>query len=419
MVEESSPCPACGQPVERDPGYTPWCAACGWNVEPIIPDRDPGRLDRLYQRVGRWAGARLHGELLASRDLRPRPSVGFIVAAILSIGITVLLVASVLVGVQLILSGNLFAILVGAILLLAAFASRPRRNVIPDDGRVSRDEAPALWGVFDRIADALGTRPPDVLIVDGGWNAAVGVAGLPRRRFAIVGLPLFAALSPEERVAVVGHEVGHWVNGDPARSGIVWYAIGVLVAWSTVLDPEELAPSDEGIVGILAIPLTLTMRALSWLLLYGASGLLLLVFRDQQRGEYYADRLAAQLAGRDAAIRALETLGNDKPYTIGVQGLGIASEGRDLISSLRAAIAATPPREHQRLRRAEKLEGSRLDSTHPPTAFRMEMLRAGEPHPPQLVLQATVSEALDAELAGLAPRIQANLADEARARLYA
>jgi heat shock protein HtpX len=193
----------------------------------------------------------------------------------------------------------------------------------------------------------------------------------------------------------------------------------VLVAWSVVLDPEELAPSEEGIVGILAIPLTLTMRALSRVLIWAAFGLVLLVFRDKQRSEYYADRLAVRLAGRDAALRMLQTLGNDKPYAVSVQALGIHTEGRDLISSLRAAIAATPPREHARLRRAEELEGSRLDYTHPPTAFRIEMLRAGDPEPPQLVLDARESEALDRELAELAPGIQADLADEARARLYA
>ncbi len=47
------------------------------------------------------------------------------------------------------------------------------------------------------------------------------------------------------------------------------------------------------------------------------------------------------------------------------------------------------------------------------------MLRAGDPEPPQLVLDARESEALDRELAELAPGIQADLADEARARLYA
>ncbi len=353
MTEASSSCPACGEPIERDPGYTPWCEACGWNVEPIAPDHEPGRLGRLYERAGRSAGARLHRELLASRDLRPRRSAGFVVAAVLSIGITIALVVSVLVGVQLVLSGNLFAMVLGAVLLLAAFASRPRRYVLADDGRLSRHEAPALWALYDRVAEALGTRPPDILVVDGSWNAAAGVAGFPRRRYAIVGLPLFATLSPEERVALVGHEVGHWVNGDPTRSGIVWYAVGVLVAWSTVLDPEELAPSEEGIVGILAIPLTLTMRALSRVLIWAAFGLVLLVFRDKQRSEYYADRLAARLAGRDGTLRMLQTLGNDTPYAVSVQALGIHSEGRDLISSLRAAIAATPPREHARLRRAE------------------------------------------------------------------
>ncbi len=419
MTEASSSCPACGEPIERDPGYTPWCEACGWNVEPIAPDHEPGRLGRLYERAGRSAGARLHRELLASRDLRPRRSAGFVVAAVLSIGITIALVVSVLVGVQLVLSGNLFAMVLGAVLLLAAFASRPRRYVLADDGRLSRHEAPALWALYDRVAEALGTRPPDILVVDGSWNAAAGVAGFPRRRYAIVGLPLFATLSPEERVALVGHEVGHWVNDDPTRSGIVWYAIGVLVAWSTVLDPEELAPSEEGIVGILAIPLTLTMHALSRVLIWAAFGLVLLVFRDKQRSEYYADRLAARLAGRDGALRMLQTLGNDKPYAVSVQALGIHSEGRDLISSLRAAIAATPPREHARLRRAEELEGSQLDYTHPPTALRIEMLRAGDPEPPQLVLDASASEALDRELAQLAPGIQADLADEARARLYA
>jgi heat shock protein HtpX len=390
-------------------------------VDPARPDAPEGRVERLYARAGRLSGDRLQRTVVGSSGLRPRPSLALIAATALSLLIIGALAGLLAFGAwAVVASGDLLVAIVGVVVLLFVWVCRPRPGSAPERGVVTRAQAPTLWGLVDRVAAALRTRPPDLLVVDGEWSASVGTVGWRRTTVLTLGLPLLGCLGPQERVALLGHELGHRVNGDVARSRPVAFAIETLENAAYVLEPEELVPEDPelGIAGWLALPLNLVLLGVSRLVEGLALVLLLIAYRDSQRAEYYADRLAGRLAGRTAAIRMLQTAGNDKPHYRAVQGLTIAENQVDLVDLVRRYQRETPPREIERLRLAERLAGARLDSTHPPTMYRIDLLGATGSPVAELAVSSAESERVDAELARFLPAIQERLVGEARDALY-
>jgi len=59
-----------------------------------------------------------------------------------------------------------------------------------------------------------------------------------------------------------------------------------------------------------------------------------------------------------------------------------------------------------------------VHTTHPPTAYRLELLRNRPAQEPAVVSSAEDAQRLDAELAGLQQRVQAELLDKYNRRLY-
>lgn len=54
--------------------------------------------------------------------------------------------------------------------------------------------------------------------VNGETNASVSTYGLRRRRLLTIGLGLWEILGTGQRIALLGHELGHYANGDTARA---------------------------------------------------------------------------------------------------------------------------------------------------------------------------------------------------------
>ena len=76
------------------------------------------------------------------------------------------------------------------------------------------------------------------------------------------------------------------------------------------------------------------------------------------------------------------------------------------------------PRERERRRRIARLEDSRLDATHPPTASRIAVLEGRPFNEARVVLAADASARIDEELARYRKEITSRLIDEHRDRLY-
>jgi heat shock protein HtpX len=163
--------------------------------------------------------------------------------------------------------------------------------------------------------------------------------------------------------------------------------------------------------GLLMRALSIIPRAMSYALSH-------LVWRDSQRAEYQADLLAASVAGTPAALSLLDKLHFDQIVPETVQRIFLSQRDQNVFDELRARAASLPLRELERIRRVERLEGSRLDVTHPPTTHRIALLRARPTPDARVHLHDEQSVQIDRELAALQPAIQREMVDVYRRRLY-
>jgi Zn-dependent protease with chaperone function len=403
-------------------GFVTWCE-CGWNlVAPSAGQSAGGRLGKLYGSIGRRLGDRLVAELRAAERLEPRLTASRLaaygIAALVYLGVALVVAAAV--GSLVIGFPNPFAIGIAAFLFAFAWLLRPRFGKLPEDGVLERGDAPTLYGVVDEVAKALATKPVDVIAIDHEFNASWEIVGLRRKRVLRLGLPVLSMLKPQERIALIAHELAHGRNGDSGRGLFVGSAVRALEEVYAVLAPE----SDADSYWELAIFEKLTNMAM-WVISRPALGLLylqlFLLLRDSQRAEYLADSLAAGVAGSRATIGLSEKLFLEPTFRAVVQHAARERDEEatgDIFGELAARVAGVPERERDRRRRVARLEEARLHDSHPPTARRIELLEARAVTDPMVSLDPARSAEVDAELLGKRKEFQKLLVEEYRDSLY-
>ena len=77
-----------------------------------------------------------------------------------------------------------------------------------------------------------------------------------------------------------------------------------------------------------------------------------------------------------------------------------------------------PLRERERIKRVTLKEESRLDATHPPTVYRIEMLKIHPVATGQVILSSELSERIENELIPVRRRVQKELVDLYRQSIY-
>ena len=257
------------------------------------------------------------------------------------------------------------------------------------------------------------------------FNAWAGHAGLRQRRYVGLGLPLLAVLPPEQRVALLAHELAHFRNGDPLRSRLVSTAIVTLDGWYLGLRPPSIWPGqqqgDSEMGGFIAFVSTLlsnvTMYLLSWIPRSLTTVAVHLAWDTSQRAEYLADRLGAEVSGGEPFARMLASLLLDDLVPLAAQRAELRADSPGAIEELGAQISEMPLREGQRRHRAAALEETCLDATHPPLAYRIALLRV-RPAAGRVRLSADESAAIDAELRDAYAWADGRLRDGYRRRLY-
>ena len=302
-----------------------------------------------------------------------------------------------------------------------AYLMRPRLGKVPDDGLLAREDAPALYKLADDVADALNVPHVDVIVIDGEFNASWAILGLRRRRVLTLGLPALAMLTPQERAALVAHELAHERNGDSTRGLVVGSAVRALAELYWALAPEDLSGAREW--GEHAF-FERIVNVLLWVVSRPLLGVLLLelhlLLHDSQRAEYLADALAARVAGTPAAVSLEEKMLLSPTVRFAVQRTAHDRSNRtDLFELLAATIALVPGRELERRRRVARLENARLSSTHPPTAKRIVLLEERASREPRVICTPEASAAIDEETSGLRKSVQIELVDAYRDSLYA
>ncbi|ANS67460.1 peptidase M48, Ste24p [Streptomyces lincolnensis] len=406
--ETLQPCPQCGTEIRTDARFTRWCAACDWNVDPERAESDEkrSRLESLRHELAQRYGEQLLAELSAEGEQRRggRDTAGILAYAIaLAVhGVTATLVAS---GLWILIAGSgAVAKGLGILLLALAWPLRPRLNRLPKDARVlTRTEAPELYGLVDEIARTLGTKGVDTIVVDTEVNASVTHYGLGRRLLTL-GIPLWEVLTPQQRIALLGHELGHFTNGDTRHGLVVGTAYRSLSLWHYFLAPTPNPTLLEMFVNLVyLVPRSLIQGVLMLLDLLTA--------RASQRSEYLADAVAARAGSTEAAVGLMDRLlVTDSVVTTLHRetnsrrtrrpGQSSTDDSEGLWEALTAHMTSIPPSEYDRQRRAAALRGHSVDSTHPPTHLRRRLLLTGPPAPATVTADAGRADLIATELTG-------------------
>ncbi|MFF1413163.1 M48 family metalloprotease [Streptomyces sp. NPDC058289] len=406
------PCPECGTEVTLHAWYVTWCAACDWNVDPGAPDPERGRLAKVRRRLAARHGEQLAEEIErggsgAGRGGADRSTALAFGLALLVHGVTagLFLAAAVLIiggwhtGIQPVL---------GVLLLVAVALLLPRPGRLPKGPPVLfRAEAPGLFGLIDEVGAAVGTTGVDAVVVDASVNAGVRTYGYRGRRVMFLGLGLWEILTPQERVALLGHELGHFANGDVRSSFVVHGALRSLVEWHSVLSSVK----HDNIMDWFVNALTFLPRWAVYGLIHLLDGLSL---RASQRAEYMADAGAARAGSSGAAVTLFDRLlvsegveAHLRRESMAAARAGGGSGGREvreaaereLWERLAARIGSVPENEYERLRRVSARRGHSVDDTHPPTHLRRRCLASADPRPALVVCDGPRAQVVAAELA--------------------
>ncbi len=298
---------------------------------------------------------------------------------------------------------TLFHPIIGTLCLLLSWVARPRPTEVPYY-LLKRSEFPVMYALTDRIAKALRAPPPQAIAYSADFNANYRQAGWRGRPYIELGSPLLAALESQERLALIAHELSHGVNQDPLRSNYLHGAVETLATWGMSFRPKGLGTLGEGmpygpIVSLVGIPFELTMLAFSEVLLRAASGFKLLVLRQSQRAEYLADRLAASVVGSQAMWQGLEKLYLADHVNAALRRHALTTPYEPLGDILQTAIACVEAKELESLRLASMASEWQVDSSHPPTALRVNMLQRQEQAATMDLISAEEAMAFGEEIA--------------------
>jgi heat shock protein HtpX len=120
---------------------------------------------------------------------------------------------------------------------------------------------------------------------------------------------LFTSLLSHEKLALLGHEVGHLVNGDLVRGFYVGTALETLATWYHILHHDERSLAEG--ISVFEYMTAYMMMGLSQLPKWMFYLLLYLVFHEKQRSEYYADYVSAKVAGSKQVLSLMERVHYD------------------------------------------------------------------------------------------------------------
>lgn len=414
-------CPSCSAVVPTDPRFVTWCPSCDWNVDPSAAgraeDTTPTRAARrkaARRRADRLVVERLYAEVAGASQPHPGRDRSWLGAMTVAGSVHLVTVALFGASLWLLVAGNAVTAVLGAIGLVVAVMLRPRLGRLrADEWVVSRAQAPNLHALADRVATEVGAPQAHLIRVTPQFNASYGRVGLRRRSILTLGLALWEVLTPQERIALLGHEFGHAVNGDTRRGLWLGSALVTLSHWCELTRPTRTAAADADMLFLIAGWIAHALMVPPHMLARLALRLLdRLSLRTGQRAEYLADDLAARVGSSAAAQSMLGTLvlgesvealfrrqaalrrkrrrsraGADEPDDFG------------LWQELREYITSVPGTERTRRLRLSELRMSAVDTSHPPTHLRVRLVDARTPREAAISADAAETAAIEAELA--------------------
>jgi Zn-dependent protease with chaperone function len=411
-------CPRCGELLPDDDAGLPWCDSCDWNVDPYPPAPPSTRLARHLAALGEQFD---EGLLAAARRPQDRPRSSAARVGALALGwcmhfVTLCVVAAALLVATVSPLAPVFRWFVAALLGLIAIAVFPRLPGLARDERtLDRSAAPALFSLLDDVARVAGTSAPHTVVVDNEFNAWATTIGWRRRRVIGIGRPLWVLLSPQQRVALLGHELGHLAGTDCRDGLVVTTAMQSLSQWYRLIAPmaanESIAfqfaatpyaadraggtyrvETEAGVAvfnAVMALPRKVLAGYLRLLTMVAA--------RASQHAEYRADTLAASAGSPAAAIGLIERLYLApvvRTWRLRVSRRKGPFRWQELVDD----VHAVPSRQIERMRRVGRSRRQRIDASHPSNAARIDVLTALPDAEPAVTLTAPANEAVLKEI---------------------
>lgn len=413
-----TPCATCGRPLVSERGAAPWCAGCGWNIE--FYDAERRRADLRWKWADKFSFHSAYEQNAAQfveLSGRPVDRPGFSVARLMLILVSLACLAFdlglIALGVWLFAAqGNVPLDIVGALAIMVGLLLLPpiRRLGKYADPR-DLDDYPTLHALVQRVATAIGAPVPRVLLLSERFNAGTGTYGLGRR-FLSIGLPLWLSLTPQEQVALLGHELGHFVNGDVRRGRLTRYAFTFFERLDYLTRPDKGASrygwaraSVRGSYGVGAhgsgFADAISRIVFGVVNFAVAMGMLIVEWvgsRSSHRAEYAADAAAARVAGSTAAVSLIDTLATGE---VCMTLLRRSARSTD-ISEWRSAIAEGRRDMAERLLRLRQLsmrESASLFVTHPPSGLRAQLVESRAEQPATVTLTELEAQSIDHEFA--------------------
>lgn len=399
-------CPICGEPVPPPGNYPTWCPACEWG----IPKPAEEQQGFLRSRVNRWYARQaeaLFQQVSGTTVQRPGWGLARLVSYALAMVVHLSCVALLGAGVWLMVAmPNVITVLLAIFALLLSYELRPRPGSFRKLRNVRhRADAPVLFGLLDQVAAGAGAKPAHGVVADGSWNASYSSVGWRRRRVVTLGLPLWDALSADQKVALLGHEFAHGVNGDARYGVIVGTSLATLDRLHSLLSPDALQRVQRGATQQLGEAVQALLRLVIAAVFMTQQ---LISLRASQRAEYLADAIGARVASPGSMAGTLDAImtGRDTYQFVLEQRakrqLHIVNRdsGPGLWDELSSALEALPETELERRRRVGHRALLQVTDTHPPAHLRIRMLRGLPPGDALVFLPAAQEDKIRAELAG-------------------
>jgi Zn-dependent protease with chaperone function len=403
------PCPKCGAivPVADD-----WCDQCDWNVDPEAGKERKRRRQRAELRANRRSEQLYKDLLRAQHGGRPRRNLArfasTVMAAFVTLVLPLLAVGTALIWWRFGLSPA--SVIATALVVPLAIETRPRAGKLgPREMLLERDQAPALYRFVEELVPLVGTRRPPVLGVSGEFNASTSKLGWRQQPLVVIGLALWDVLGPQERTAVICHELGHDLRGDLVHGALVNNSLRTLRTWHRVLATNPGRLQNRSIIPELVLG-ALGAVAKRVLLLQ-----LHLAMRGSPLAEYRADEAAARVASSAAAASTLERLLIGRVASQFV-AFHISRRNPDVLAATHKSICTMTSRQRERLVRAARLRGQAVDASHPPTLLRIDFVQKVGVQKPLFVLGSERSAAIDAEIDAVRDRVNELLLNPRRRR---
>lgn len=416
-------CPHCSKNYKSYLGFQDWCEHCEWNLYHIENERIvlvKSKYEKIVEKLGNKYSQNLFQELMSSELIAPKYSISSFIALMAGILIFLSWVTMIVIGVYfLTLLPNFYLFFAGAFLLALAIYMRPKFSKKPKQ-YLLRNDAPNLYKTVDEINVKIGGDPIEYIVLSQSFNASMSYAGVNRVKVLEIGYPLFLVLSKQEFVFLLGHELSHNVNRDPARKFIHYNALRMLREWHSITLPSEWVPIEE--VGLLvklgSLPFYFLMWCFSQTVLGCSYMYLWLIHRDSQKAEYFADYSAVLLSGNSCVKDVFRKLGYGALLANSVQKAVLSRSNEKLLEGFNDLVISVPEKENIRIEKVNMSYTSRIDSTHPPTPYRVEFLQKRGNEKPEYVLDDERFKAIRKELSKYEKDIEYTLVDDYRYTNY-